>query len=536
MPPGKARSDGAPLRDLDEMRWIGDIPRAGAKQAPDRPALVFAERNRTWTYAQLNDYANAFASIVAARGLKPGARIAYLGRNNDIYYAVLFGAIRARVVLVPINWRMSPTEIAYQLQDSGSAWLLVDGDLQDLANAASEQFEDLLEQTLVESNDEERPSLLQLLERTEDSSTDLSPHDPEQTVLQMYTSGTTGVPKGVLISHRALSIARHAELISPEWEDWTEGGVSLSAMPNFHIGGMSWILIGLLRQATVVVTADPSPGNMVALLQAHSIERVFLVATVLRAIVDELQSNGKTVPSLRGIYYGAMPMDETLLRQAIALFDCRFGQFFGMTEVTGTATYLPPDQHDPARPERLKSVGRPIAGMSLEIRDSNRNLLDVGQHGEIWIKAPTLMQGYWNLPEATREVIVDGWYITGDGGYLDDEGFLYLTDRIKDMILTGGENVYPAEVEAALLKHPAVLAAAVVGVPEKRWGEMVVAVLEIRTGHTVDENELLAHVRREIASYKCPKVIRFGSLPRTASGKVQRRQLRSSLSDEFSTS
>jgi acyl-CoA synthetase (AMP-forming)/AMP-acid ligase II len=524
----KARAEGIPLSQIDQMHWIGDLAARGARIHPQRAALIFAERGKTLTYQALEQHSNAFAAELIHRGLTDGVRIAYLGRNSDLYYPVLFGAIRAGTVLVPLNWRQSPAEIAFQLQDSGARWLLVDADLAETARIAISAFANPPPILIIDGPEHEN-NLRALLEKNSDAKVIAARHDDAQTALQVYTSGTTGCPKGVLISHRALSLARHAETISPDWADWPEGGVSLSAMPNFHMGGLSWVLIGLVRLSTVVITADPLPGNMLRLIREYAVERSFIVPTVIRAIVDELHVSDERAPRLKGIYYGAMPMSEKLLHEAMSLFHCKFGQFFGMTEVAGTATFLPPGEHDLERPQLLRSVGRPIAGMALEIRDPAGQVLALGQPGEIWVKAPTLMQGYWLQPEKTAEAVVDTWYATGDGGYLDEGGFLYLTDRIKDMIVSGGENVYPIEVEEALLQHPGVLAAAVVGVPDERWGEIVVAVLELRPGFALSEDELRAHVRGRIASYKCPRVFRFESLPRTASGKVQRGQLRTRI-------
>lgn len=524
----KAKAQGIALDNLEQLVWLGDIPALGAQRVPERDALIFAERGTRLGYADLERYSNAFALELQRLGLQAGERIAYLGRNSDLFFPVLFGCIRAGVVLVPLNWRQAAAEIAYQLEDSTSRYVLVDETLMPLAEQAIAGMACKPQLSVVDGaqgGDNLRARLaganpVQVLPASQVA---------EQTVLQVYTSGTTGQPKGVQISHHALSLARHAECIAPDWADWLEGEVSLSAMPNFHVGGMSWVLIGLVRQSTVVITADPMPGNMLKLLREYQAQRSFIVPTVIRAIVDELHASGEPAPQIKGIYYGAMPMSVGLLREAMELFNCRFGQFFGMTELTGTATYLAPSEHDLARPERLKSVGRPIAGMSLEIRDGQRRVVDVGVPGEIWIKAPTLMQGYWQLPEKTAEAVVDGWYASGDGGYLDAEGFLYLTDRIKDMIVTGGENVYPVEVEEALMQHPSVLAAAVVGLPDERWGEVVAAVVELRPGQSLDQDALREHVRGRIAGYKCPKAIHFGELPRTASGKIQRALIRSRL-------
>ncbi|SNC62603.1 fatty-acyl-CoA synthase [Marinobacter sp. es.048] len=526
-----SRAEGIPLARLAEMRWIGDVPSVGAQMHPKRPALVFAERGTTLTYAELEQYSNAFAEELVSRGYREGDRVAYLGRNSDLYYPVLFGSIRAGVVLVPLNWRQSAGEIAYQLEDSGACWLLVDQELESLASEAVGQVAGTLPMMRIDGDDGDAEHLRARLRDNVSAPVRVAGHEAEQTVLQVYTSGTTGKAKGVLISHKSMSIARHAETISPDWANWIEGGISLSAMPNFHMGGMSWVMMGLVRLGTVIITADPQPSNMLRLMHEYGVEHSFIVPTVIRAIVDELKSSNSAVPGIKGIYYGAMPMSEMLLHEAMELFGstCQFGHFFGMTELTGPATYLPPSEHDLKRPHLLKSVGRPIAGMSLEIRDPDGRVVPVGQPGEIWIKAPTLMQGYWRKPELTQEVVQDGWYATGDGGYLDENGFLFLTDRIKDMIVSGGENIYPIEVEEALLHHPAVLSAAVVGLPDDRWGESVVAVLELRPGLEVTAEDVRSVVRSRIAAYKCPKTILFDELPRTASGKVQRSKLRKQI-------
>lgn len=524
----KAQVQGIPLGSLSSMPWVGDIPLRGAAQHPERAALIFAERGKTLTYAALKQHSNAFAAELQSRGVRDGERIAYLGRNSDLFFPVLFGCIGTGVVLVTLNWRQSADEIAYQLADSGATLLLVDADMEETARQASAGLAEQSAILIIDGEQGQDHHLRALLERNTDAPEIPSRHEPQQTVLQVYTSGTTGQPKGVLISHESLSIARYAELISPDWADWTADGVTLSAMPNFHVGGLSWVIIGLIRLSTVVITADPMPGNMLALIREYSVERSFIVPTVIRAILDELQSSQTPAPRIKGIYYGAMPMSEAMLREAMSLFSCKFGQFFGMTELTGTATYLPPSEHDLERPELLRSVGRPIAGMSIEIRSPDRQVLNVGEPGEIWIKAPTLMQGYWQLPDKTAEVVVDGWYATGDGGYLTEDGFLFLTDRVKDMIVSGGENIYPIEVENALLQHPSVMAAAVVGVPDERWGESVTAVIELRPGCEATAEELRSFVRSRIAAYKCPRLITFSAaLPRTASGKIQRGRLRS---------
>jgi acyl-CoA synthetase (AMP-forming)/AMP-acid ligase II len=523
MSPKSAHVECPPLGDLEKCVWIGDIPGLGARLHPDRDALIFAERGQHQTYAQLNSLSNGFAALLCQRGIRAGDRIAYLGKNSDLFYLVLFGAIRAHAVVVAINWRLAVPEVRFQVADSESRLLICDADLMPLAEQAVRGLPHVPALLVTEGDG----GLRQILAPAPATGSTPTRND---IILQLYTSGTTGRPKGVLLSHEALSIARHAELMSADFAHVRHGCISLSAMPNFHIGGMSWVLIGLVRLGTVVITADASVANMLKLIRQYSVEHSWMVPTLIRGLVDGLRHDPRNVPRFSGMFYGAMPMDEALLRESLELFGCSFLQFFGMTEAGGSATALAPRDHDLSRPHLLRSVGRPYPGVSVEIRDPERRLLACGEPGEIWIKSPTVMCGYWNLPERTAESLVDGWYASGDGGYLDEEGYLYLTDRIKDMIVTGGENVYPVEVEQALRLHPDIVEAAVVGVPDPRWGERVVAVLELRPNRAPAVESLITFCRQHLADYKCPKRMEFtATLPRTASGKVQRAVVRQDL-------
>jgi acyl-CoA synthetase (AMP-forming)/AMP-acid ligase II len=275
-----------------------------------------------------------------------------------------------------------------------------------------------------------------------------------------------------------------------------------------------------------VLTADPSAPNLTRLIREHGAARTFAVPTVIRDIVDEVRRSGQPLPSLQMFFYGAMPIGETLLRDAMNTLGCSFLQFYGMTEVTGSATFLAPRYHSLERPELMQSVGRPFAGEEVEIRDEHGRRAPPETAGEIYVRTPTLMAGYWRRAEATAAAIdAEAWYRTGDGGRLTADGFLYLTDRIKDMIITGGENVYPNEVEEVLVRHHAVQAAAVVGRADRRWGEAVVAVVELAPGQSVGAPELIAFTRVNLAGYKCPKAVYFvPALPRTASGKIRRHE------------
>jgi acyl-CoA synthetase (AMP-forming)/AMP-acid ligase II len=435
-----ARVSGVPQTGADQLPWIGDIPSIGASRHPDRPALINADRGVTLTYREFDQRCDAFVAVLRERGIAAGDRIAWLGKNSDIFFVAMFGAIRAGVVLVSINWRLAPPEVGYILKDSGAKLLLRDDELTAAVNEACKVLP--AAPATISTDTDGDPACLRALTAKTAPHVDC-PHDLEQAAIQLYTSGTTGMPKGVLISHRGLTLQVQSGKMLPEFVTWGPEDVSLTAMPNFHIGGIAWALIGLARLVPVVVTANLTPQNLIRLIREYHANHTFMVPTVVRAIVDQLHAEPVPNFPLKSIHYGAAPIGEALLEDAMrTLKGVEFGQHFGMTEVTGSCTFLTPSEHDPKRPQILKSVGRPLPGCAIEIRNpENTQVLSCGEHGEIWVLSPMVMRGYWNQPQKTAEALVDGWYRSGDGGYLDEDGFLYLTDRIKDMIISGGENV-----------------------------------------------------------------------------------------------
>lgn len=517
------------------MLWMADYPSRGAMRFPDRPAIVADEG--TLTYAELDRASDRFGVYLQERGITTGARVAYLGKNSELFFPVFFACLRTGVTLVPINWRCAPGEIAFILDDSQSQLLIHDEDFRGTIDAALAQL--AKPPALLPTRSGGANSLQAVLLATTPVKEAARDGTPDACAMLMYTSGTTGRSKGVMLSHRALSLSRHVEVGLPHWTDWSDDDIILSPMPNFHVGGLSWMLIGLMRTLTCVLTADPSPANLLRLAHAHRVTRTFIVPTVVRMLLEQIGPDAPA-PRLKSVYYGASTMDAALLARCIETFGCAFGQYFGMTENCGTVTFLPPCDHDVNQPQLLRSVGKPLPGMVVDIRDANGNSQPAGAPGEIWIQSPTLMSGYWNRPDATAEALVDGWYRTGDGGYFDAQGYLYLTDRIKDMIISGGENVYPAEVEQVLRQHPAVRDVAVVGAPDPTWGEAVVAVVEWHDGERATLAQLRAFAGQRIASYKLPKALDdMPALPRTATGKIQRvevrKQVRAKLAERAGT-
>ncbi|MFT3666919.1 long-chain-fatty-acid--CoA ligase [Piscinibacter sp.] len=511
--------------NFDAMRFVGGYPSHGARLHPTRPAIV-ADAG-AFTYAELDRASDRFAQYLVEQGHAPGTRIAYLGKNSELMFPVLFGCIRAGCVLVPINWRYAAPEAAYVVADARAALLIHGPEVDAIAREVGAQAGPALRLMSTVDAAPGAPALRDVLAGPE-APRPARGAAPDDCVLQLYTSGTTGKPKGVMLSHRAISVARWVEMDAPDWADWNDADVVLSAMPNFHAGGLSWMLIGLLRGLTCVLTADPAPANLLALSRRFGATRTFMVPAVIRMVLDAIDAGDRPAPPIKTIYYGAAPMDVALVERCMSVFrGCGFGQFYGMTEAAGSVTFLAPREHDVARPERLRSVGRALPGYRIEVRDPHGRALAAGEHGELWVHSATLMQGYWNLPEASAEALVDGWYRSGDGAYMDGEGYVFLTDRIKDMIITGGENVYPIEVEQVLRLHPAVQDAVVVGVPDAKWGEAICAVVEWRAGQSATLDELREFARAHIAAYKLPRILKSTpALPRTPTGKLQRAEVR----------
>ncbi|HLI25042.1 MAG TPA: AMP-binding protein, partial [Acidimicrobiales bacterium] len=360
------------------------------------------------------------------------------------------------------------------------------------------------------------------------------PEDPgaqpgaDDVAYQLYSSGTTGRPKGVQLTQANLSSGLS---LYPALIDLGASAVSLVAMPLYHIGGAGWLLAGLSVGATNVLVGDIVPADLVALIERRRVTHAFLVPAVLQFMLGVPGVEERDFSALRVFLYGASPISERVLARAIRTFGCQFVQVYGLTESTGSVVVLPAADHDPDGPlrHRLRSVGKAVPGTEVRVVDpATGDDVVAGQVGEIWIRSPMVMKGYWHMPEASEAAIgPGGWLRSGDAGYFDPDGYLYIHDRIKDMIISGGENVYPAEVENVLMSHPAVADAAVIGVPDERWGETPKAVVVKAPGAEVTVAELIEHCRRHLAGFKCPTSVDWvGQLPRNPSGKVLKKDLR----------
>ncbi len=514
------------MADPAEIRTLGDIPGVQARDNPDAVALQFGERETT--YAQWERHTVQVANALLGEGAGKDHRIAFLDRNSDHYFELFFGAARAGAVMVAVNWRLAPPEIQYIIDDSQAEVLFVGREFLPAVEKVREQLGSL-RKIIVMDGTEGYEDYVSWRDAAPTGDPGVSV-DPHATVIQMYTSGTTGNPKGVELSHYSFLALRLAE-DDPEleqWERWSSEDVSLVAMPVFHIAGTGWGLQGLYYGAHNVVVSDFVPGEVLDIIHRDRVTKLFLVPAAIQFLLLDPKCADTDFSSVRVVLYGASPIPLDLLRQAIKTFrNAGFVQLYGMTENCGQATYLPPEDHDPEGTPRMRSAGKPMRHTEIIVVDENDKKLGPHEVGEICIKSPTNMRGYWHLDEATAKTMRNGYVYTGDAGYKDDDGYVYVYDRIKDMIISGGENIYPAEIESVLYSHKWVADVAVIGVPDETWGEAVKAVIVPTPGEDVAEADILAYAREQLAGYKVPKSVDFvDELPRNPSGKLLKRQLR----------
>ncbi|MET0985501.1 MAG: long-chain-fatty-acid--CoA ligase [Steroidobacteraceae bacterium] len=520
--------NGPVLAAMADMPTLAQTVRVGAERTPDRIALIAHEANAVWTYAALDHRISRALSLLRSYGLQVGDRLAYLGRNSDHFAVLTLAAARGGFILAALNWRSAPSEIAYFLTDAKPRLVVTDAEFRSSIDAVVESGK--MSCAVIETEDRARQAGLRSMLDADGPLAADTVADESLTCVLLYTSGTTGIPKGAMISQRALSVSRQIEANATGFPPQSDDRI-LIAVPVFHLAGLTMLLTGLARGATCILTRDAAAPHLISMCNQYQVTLTWLVPTLIRALIDAVQASGSSLTHLRTIMYGGAPISPELLELTRATLGCALSNAYGATEI-GTCTLLPPADHDPQRPWLLSSVGRLLPGTAIEIRDAQGNVLPARAHGEVCVATPVMMSGYWRRPDASREAVIDGWYATGDGGYLDEQGYLYLTDRIKDMIVSGGENVYPVQVENALRAHPSVQDAAVVGMPDRHWGEVVTAVVELRPGCTLDEQAAIEFVRGQIAAYKVPKRVRFvEALPRTASGKVQRAMVRKRLAD-----
>ena len=492
---------------------FADVLRRHAAARPDAPALTF--RDRTQSFAALDEASSRTANALAARGVRPGDRVAVLSKNRPEIYELIYACNKIGAVLAALNWRLSSREIGLILADCEASLIIVD----DTGAGLLALEPGLPVVRFGPEFDAMRSAAAQ--------------RDPgfagaaDDTALILYTSGTTGLPKGVMLSNRGMSYTRD---LAKSW-GMTERSVNLVAMPLFHIGGCGYGSSTMLAGGHTVLMEAVEIDEMLRLISRYRVTHTFLVPAVVQTLLDAEGVRSADLSSLELLMYGAAPMGDVLLRRAMDVLGCRFMHAYGMTESSGTVVILAPESHDPGGPRSglLKSCGRALPWVELRVVDAaSGEDAPMGEIGEIWLRTPMTMRGYWHNEVATREAITpEGWFRTGDAAYLDEEGHVFLFDRFKDMIISGGENIYPAEIENVLNGHPAVAEVGVIGVPHEKWGETPLAVVVRKPGQSTSADELIAYTRANLATYKCPSRIAFAdSLPRNASGKLLKHEMR----------
>ena len=497
---------------------IFDAVRNYAKTREDQAALVF--NNRITTYGELWQRANRVANGLSALGLQPQSRVTILTSNNDFFFEIWLGAALGNFVLAPLNARLAPPEVAFIVNDSQAEVLFVDEPFHELMENISGDLTSIRKIISLGAH-ADWPTYT-------DWRDSLSPDqmeetiDPIETVVQMYTSGTTGFPKGVELNHASMLACIRSMM---GLNAWPPNEVTLVTAPLFHTAGCVWASCALQSGGTIVLLNEVTPTAILDAFEANAVTQAMLVPAVIQMVLQLPECATTDFSNLKRMLYGASPIPISVLRRAVDTFRCEFEQGYGLTETVGPVVMLRPEDH--MGDQKMLSCGKAVPGVEIRVVNTDGQDCAIGDVGEIIVFSVQVMNGYWNRPDDTADAIRDGWLHTGDAGYFDSEGYLYIHDRLKDMIVSGAENVYPAEVERVLTEYPGIADVAVIGVPDKRWGEAVKALVVAKPETTLIEKDIIEYTRLHIARFKCPKTVDIvDSIPRNPSGKILKKQLR----------
>jgi len=508
------------------MYTLGDIPRCGAIQWPDNIAVVF--EGKRYTYKQLNERINRFANFLIKAGCKKGDGLAVMADNCSKYLEVYFAAAKVGIRVTPINVRLGDDEIAYIIKDSDAACLVVGDGYEEKIKRMKDSFNNIKTWVAFDNPVGGFHDYDQVLEMSPASEPDLDLYDIQEDDLAilMYTGGTTGLPKGVMLSHRS---ALSAGIIAAIANGFTEEDSTCFVLPIFHV---SWwpILAILIVGGKVCINRKPNLDTIFKLIEDEKCTHMNLVPTIYGWMVDWPSVENYDLSSLRILTYAGSPFPTEILKKCIRKFGNKFAQGYGATETAGApiSGLAIKDHHlDGPKQQYLVSAGKPTPNSRVKIVDENDKALGAGEYGEICVKGKHIMMGYWKNPKLTEIVLKGGWYHTGDMGYMDQDGYIFLTDRKADMIISGGENVYPKEVEDVIYQHPAVKECAVVSAPDAKWGEVVQAVVVLRPDKQATAEEIIEHCKKHLAGYKCPKKVAFWhDIPKTIVGKMNKKDIK----------
>lgn len=504
------------------MLTLGEVLGHQHDHRPDEVAMIYAVDDRKWTFKELDREACKCANALQSMGVGNQDRVAYLDKNLPEYFSYLFGTAKLNAVTVPVNWRLAPPEMEYIINDSDSKILLIGEEFLPMLTQMTLDLEHII--VLGDVSETSYLSYLQWIEGQPDSIA-ISAASPDDICFQLYTSGTTGLPKGVETTHSNM-FAMNNSLSELGYSNET---VSLVCMPLFHIAGNGWAIASFIKGAKIILMKDVDVQEILQVIPKYEITHTVFVPAVLQFLLMQPNVGAVNFSSLEVILYGASPISEKVLKDSIRTFQCEFFGTYGLTETTGGVTKLGPEDHasGSSGAKLLRSCGQVSNGHEIKIMDTTtgEEITD-GRVGEIWIRGPQIMRGYWKDEQATADAIdSNGWLRSGDAGYMQ-EGYVYIHDRLNDMIVSGGENIYPVEIENILMQHSAVADVAIIGVPDDKWGETVKA-LVCKADESVTEDELMDYCREYLAHYKCPTSIEWvKQLPRNPSGKILKKELR----------
>ncbi len=506
------------------MYTLGDIARCSARSFSGRTAIVF--EGTSLTYRELNERVNRLCSALQSQGVGKGDRLAVLSENTHKYLEIYFAAGKLGVSVTPLNFRLADPELRQILDHSESTVLFVGDGYEERARQLVGDLPRIRRSISMDNRADGFELLYEALLAAGSTAEPDCAVDEEELAILMYTGGTTGLPKGVMMSHRALMMAFTSAALS---FSFSKQDTTCFILPLFHVSfwpAFAHLLVG----GKVAITRRPDLEGVLTLIQKERCTHINAVPTIYNWMLQLVDPSAYDLSTLRIISYAGSPFPPEVLKRCIQTFGPKFAQAYGMTECIGGAM-LPIEDHDPdGRPHLLASAGKPFPGVDLAIVGSADQRLPPGEIGEIVLRGKCMMKGYWKNPELTASTLRDGWYHTGDMGYEDEEGYLFLVDRKADMIVTGGENVYPKEVEDVLYQHPAVAMAAVVSAPDERWGERVQAVVTLKPGQKVEGEELIAHCKGRLAGYKCPKKVEiWKAVPTSPVGKILRKDIKKVL-------
>ena len=509
-----------------QAKTLNELSTRQAQALNDR--IAYRTRSRDWSFAQIDEAASRLAQGLLSLGLRPGDRVAALTKHTAECIILVLGACKIGAVCMPVNWRLAAPELEF-IFSNGEAKLLM-CDEQFLEVAAKAPFTQKMRVIRTESSRDQAGFADWLGQFAAIAPTRSAKSD--DTALQLYSSGTTGLPKGVELTHCNL-LTCFDELGIELGVD--TNSIKLNTLPTFHIAGVGLGLMTFALGAQSVLNPDFDPRWILAAFGKYRISHVLLVPAMIQMLLNTDGVREADYSTLKQMSYGASPITDAVLIEAMRTFKCDFLQLYGLTETTGAVTYLRADDHDPDGPRKhlLRAAGRAGKGVQLRIVDSasGKDCAD-GEVGEVWIRCLQNMAGYWRNPKATAQAFLEGrdelggWFRSGDAGYLR-EGFLFIHDRIKDMIISGGENIYPAEIENTLMQHPAIADCAVIGIPDEKWGETVKACVVLRKNTPVSGAAIIDFCRERLAHFKCPKSVDvLDELPRNPSGKLLKYVLR----------